>query len=280
MKDLGVVLAFVCGCLTALALEVVTDAHAASGRPVAAVEARARIEGRLETLERRAHALALAQGSSRVVAPFQVLDAAGRPIFSVTANSADLYGGGKVVASMSGDRAGGRLVASSSTGRSVWLEGSSGPSFSVVESGTARRGRTTSTNRLELGKSPAAGTYRLKFTSKAGLMAAGIGEDLKSHTGLAIVSDKQGKPRARLGVSDDGNGLVDVLGGTGLPIAQLTAGAHGGGLLIICAVTGCPPRMVEIGDAGGFGMVSTGPHWFNPGSTMFSLPGSVLFGRP
>src|SRR5207248_4663388 len=129
------------------------------------------------------------------------------------------------------------------------------------------RGRSTPNTRVELGKGTSAGTYRLKFTSKAGLNIAGIGEDQKTHTGLVLVFDKQGRTKARMAVSDHGGGLVDVLGTKDLPIVQLTQGAHGGGLFLICAVSGSPPRMVEMGDAGGFGMVSTGPHWFNPGST-------------
>lgn len=280
MKNFSVVAAFVCGCLTAAGLDLVADAQAATGGVVPAADEAARIEGRLVALERRAHALELGQMSNRVVAPFQVVNAAGAPIFSVSTDGANVYGAGKVAASMAGDRAGGRLVASSTSGRSVWLEGSTGPSYSVVENSVDARGRTKSTTRIELGRGAGEGTYRLKFTSGANLNVAGIGEDRKSHTGLAIVCDKQGNTKARLGVSDDGKGLIDVLGANGLPIAQLTQGMHDGGLFLICAVSGCPPRMVEMGDAGGFGMVSTGPHWFNPGSTMFSLPGSVLFGRP
>jgi hypothetical protein len=278
IQNFSIVLAFVCGCVTALGLRLVVAAHAASGGPGAAQDA---IGKRLDALERRADALYAGEGlSSKVVAPFQVVKRAGDPVFSVTTNGANVYGGGKVAASMSGEQGGGRLVVSSFSGRSVRLDASAGPSFSVAEGGVDARGRSTSSTRIELGKSPTEGTYRLMFMSNGHLNIAGIGEDLKTHTGLALVFDEQGKAKARLAVSDEGKGLIDILGSQDLPIAQLTQGVHGGGLFLICAVSGCPPRMVEMGDAGGFGMVSTGPHWFNPGATMFSLQGSALFGRP
>src|SRR2546430_15108824 len=192
MKNFSIVVAFACGCLAAVALRTAAAAHAATGNSAAAAEQRASVETRLDALERRDRALDLQEMvSSKVVAPFQVVNKAGNPIFSVDTAGANVYGGGKVAASLSGDRGGGRLVASSSSGRSVWLDGSVGPSFSVVESGSDTRGRSTPNTRVELGKGTSAGTYRLKFTSKAGLNIAGIGEDQKTHTGLVLVFDKQ-----------------------------------------------------------------------------------------
>lgn len=280
MKGSTIVFAFLCGGLTALGVKVVTGAYAASGVPLAVQSQGAAIQKRLDALERRANALYLEGGlSNKVVAPFTVVNQANNPIFLVDADAAKVYGGGQIAASMSGDRAGGRLVVSSSSGRSVSLDASVGPSLSIVEDGVDARGRSTTTARIELGAGASEGTYRLKFMAKGGVNIAEIGEDRKSRTGLALVFDKQGNAKARLAVSDEGKGLIDVLGNKGLPIAQLTQGAQGGGLFLICAEAGCPPRMVEMGDAGGFGMVSTGPHWFNPNPTIFSLPGSVLFGR-
>ncbi len=278
MVNPSTALAFVCGCLTAATVHLVTDAHAASRGPGAAAYGRSATESRLEALERRAHAIALGQMSSQVVAPFQVVNAAGNPIFTVDGDGAYVYGGGRVAARMGGDPSGGRLLAKS-PGRSVWLDGSADLSFSVEESGVDPHQHPTSFTRIDLGRT-GSGSYRLKFMSKAGLTVAGIGEDRQSHTGAVMVADKQGRARAMIGISNEGNGLINVIGNNLLPIAQLTQGSHGGGLFLICAVSGCPPRMVEMGDAGGFGMVSTGPHWFNPDPTMFGLPGSVLFGRP
>jgi hypothetical protein len=270
MKRKRIYLAFALGCVTAIAVNfALTVIPQGKTRPDP-------LESRLKLLEQRAVGLeqgsTVPQPSKKVTAPFYITNPAGTRIFDVTTDGANVYFAGKPVATMSGTKSGGLFVAKAASGNSsVWFDASLGtPGFAVVEGDK---------NRIELGRAPEKGTYRLKFLSGSDKVIAGIGQSASTPTGLALVADSSGNIKARLAVTDGGKGLIDVFGVNKLPIAQLTEGSHKGGLLLICQPDGCDTPMVEAGDAGGFGIVRVGPHGFNPGVTMLGLPGSVIAGK-
>ena len=272
MKRSQIFSAFGLGCVTAVAVNFTTHVNSQRSKGAAPNP----LESRLKTLEQRAVNLeqgaTVPQPSTKVVAPFVVTDTAGTRFFEVNTDGANVYAAGRLRATMGGGKFGGTLFVASASGESsVWLDNvNGGPSFSVVEN---------SHDRIELGRGASNGTYRLKFLSSTDQNIAGIGQSLEAQSGLALVFDKSGNLRARMAVSDDNKGLIDVLGIKKLPIAQLTEGSHKGGKLLICQPDGCDPPMVEAGDAGGYGIVRAGPHGFNPGVTILGLPGNVIAGK-
>jgi hypothetical protein len=214
-----------------------------------------------------------APGKSRVVAPFEVVDRNGKRIFYVNDGVAELYNSaGKDVAWISASASGGNFLAQSSAGNLLTSFGASGQSagMTVSEDGNPR---------LNIGRRPDLGTYRALFYSASGQAVAGIGQS-QGAAGLAFVADSGGVIKARMTNSQDGKGRINISQTTdGTSIAELTEGEHGGGKLFICTPGGCDPPMVEAGDAGGYGIVRTGPMGFNPGVGLLGLPGSFIMGK-
>jgi hypothetical protein len=209
-------------------------------------------------------------GKNKVVAPFQVFDHNGKRVFLVDGNAAALFNGsGQAVAKMIADRAGGLFTAEG--GSTKVFFGINDPELAGV--GVSENGQ----RRIALGKNLHSEIYSLRFFSGSDRPIAGIGVSPDNNAGLALISDNSGSIKAKIGLTTDGMGLVEILGGKS--IAQLTEGVtnHGGRLWIGNAGG---VGMVEAGDAGGYGIVKAGPMGFEfiptPG---LALPGSVIVGR-
>lgn len=273
MKHYKIALAFGLGCLAALSLHHISAVSAQQNKGAKSDP----LASKLASLERRATDLEkknVTQQSKTVVAPFEVRDPQGRTIFMVNTDGVKVSHSSNSWVKMSGDKDGGQIIATSSSGTySGWLDTAFGvPSFSIVEDNSPR---------VQLGKGVEHQNYRVLFLSKSSQNIAAIGEssDSDPHTGLVLIFDKSGILRDRLAVTTTGKGLVDVLGANKLPLVQLREGGHNGGYLLICSANGCDPPMVEAGDAGGYGIVRAGPYMFQRGVTMLDLPGSVIMGK-
>jgi hypothetical protein len=271
MKSNTIILAFGLGFLTAAAFHLVPGVSG-QGKNSGGMNP---LESRLKMLEQRANELKkqnVTQPSKTVVAPFEVTDSLGRRIFLVNDDGAKVFHGDNGFVRMGGNKDGGQIVATSSSGDySWWLETAYGkPGFSMFEKNDPR---------IQLGKGVERGNYRLGFISGTNQNIAGIGENPTTHAGLILIFDKTGNLRDRMAVSENGKGLIDVLGLNTLPLTQLTEGTNKGGYLLICSANGCDPPMVEAGDAGGYGIVRVGPHMFQRGVTLLDLPGSAIDGK-
>jgi hypothetical protein len=213
-------------------------------------------------------------GKSKVTAPFEVVDRSGKRIFYVNTGLAELYNSsGEDVAWMAASNSGGDFIARSTSGSLMTTFGASGQSsgLNITEGGNKR---------VDLGRNTDSGTYRLIFYN-GGHAVAGIGEQRDGSGGSVGVDTSDGVIKAEMLVSKTtGRGVVWVSSAINKPVAQLTEGDHGGGLLVICGSGGqCNPPMVDAGDAGGYGLVRTGPMGFNPGVGLLGLPGSFIMGK-
>lgn len=226
----------------------------------------------LNSLDRRLKDLeglnCVAPGKSRVVAPFELKDRNGARIFFVDHNAVGLFNSsGQAVARMIADRNGGLFVAQGEQNRAF---------FGISDTVTGLGFQEGNQLRVELGRNPEFGNYRVNFRSASGGIVAGMGESTEN-LGLAVIRDQSGNTRATLGIAQNGTGLIEILGRK--TIAQLTEGdQHHGGKLWIGNASGV--GMVEAGDAGTYGIVKAGPQGFEfiptPG---LALPGSVIVGK-
>jgi len=224
------------------------------------------LEARVELLEHLAQRGLLVK---RVAAPFEVTDNAGHRIFYVSRDrDVEYYRDGKIVAEMSAEGGGG----------TIWALGSNSPSRMSL-TGEAMVATEDDKTRMELGRDSTQGNYRLIFFSKDGKPVSGIGESSDLVSGLAFVGDLSGNIKARIGLTKAGRSSVDVNGDNNNKIVRLTEGEKGGGVLLICSANGCDPPMVDAGDLGGFGVVRTGPEFYNPGVGLMGVPGSFLIGK-
>jgi hypothetical protein len=231
----------------------------------------------LADLERRVKELEDLSGrgelGNRVVAPFEVVDRAGKRVFYVSRQGsltqAELYNSAdKSVARMGAMDHGGQFAA----------EGPDSAVYVGVFSGGAASGLKVleqSVTRLDLGRDGGTGRYRLKVFGKNGVMVAGIGEEQNSGTGLAVVADAAGKPKANMGI-DSMRGLFRILSGEKI-IAELTEDEAGAGYLSLRNSGG--EKMVGAGVHNGVGFVSTGPNAFKPGMGLLGLPSSYIAGK-
>jgi hypothetical protein len=207
-------------------------------------------------------------GKNRVVAPFEVVDRAGKKVFSVIEKAVGLFNSsGQPVA---------RMVATAQGGLFISAGGNSSAFFGLNESMSGLGLSENKQLRVELGKNPQSGSYRLNFRGASGETIAAIGVPSDSG-GLAFVRDQSGITKATIGLTKNGAGLIEILGDKA--IAQMTeVEMHHGGKLWIGNAGGV--GMVEAGDAGGFGIVRAGPLGFEfiptPG---LALPGSVIVGK-
>jgi hypothetical protein len=217
---------------------------------------------------------------NRVVAPFSVVDRAGKILFRV--DNADgvviaevFNAAGESVARMLGSASGGRLSARSGNANGLTThlgisDGGQTAGLEVLENGEPR---------VTLGRDPALGIYRLRVLGKGQKVLASIGQNSQGN-GLALVSDEQGQPRALLAASGDKGGMAAVYApGTQLTIAALMQGDAGGGAMRIWGSSGGEP-LVEAGvDKNGVGVVRAGPDGFKPGMGVLGLPGSSISGK-
>lgn len=265
MKHLKLFLAFVLGWITVITLGIGIDAVAQRG-----TGGQTSLQSRISALQERVKELEYANSfgnlPKKFVAPFEVVDRAGRRIFYVSPDrDVEFYRDGKRVAVMSaGGDIGTFWVLTADSGSWATL---TGERLTISEKGQTR---------MELGRASDKGNYRLKFISGEGKDVAGIGEDPDTHSGLVIVYDKSGLVKARMSVIDN-SGAMGVLGTNQKPIAVLTEAR--GGYLMICSANGCDPPMVEAGDRGGYGVVRTGPTGYNPGVGLMGVPGSFVEGK-
>lgn len=269
MKYLKLLFAFAFGWLSVIAIGMVADAVAQKGKgslPTPLQKQIAALEDRVKKLEQ-----ASADGKlvKKVAAPFEVVDRSGQRVFYVSPErDVEYYRGGKRIAVMS---AGGDIGTfwTFTTGSQTWASWTS-ERMVVNEDGKTR---------MELGKGAGAGNYRLLFYTKDGKWIGGIGESSELNTGLAFLSDASGNVRARIGETRAGIGAIDVLGSDNKLSARFTEGAKGGGVMLLCSANSCDPPMVDAGDLGGYGVVRTGPQFYNPGVGLMGVPGSFLIGK-
>ncbi len=240
-----------------------TGASDASSRDLADLAAR------LDRLERAAGTGELA---AKVVAPFEVVDRGGQVIFAVREDSVAVFnGGGKKVAAILPTDVGATIAVYSATTdlQAVMGVGAKSVGVSIIQ-GPQRR--------IDLGRDPEQGNYRLRFFSQNGKDVAGIGEGSGGGAGVAAIADRDGNLRARMYVSTADLPLFRI-DNTDMPIAVLTEGANREGLLQLFNSAGA--RMVEAGGtAEGVGVVRAGPESFKPGYGLLGLPGSYLSGKP
>ena len=234
-------------------------------------------KARMDALERRIKQLedSAAGGTlaNRVVAPFEVVDRAGKRIFLVRADSPQVavYNpDGKPVARIGAGDAGGYFAGASSTQEIEAAIGASGARANVIV-------RENGITRIDAGKDDTAENYRLKIFGSTGTLLAGIGQTT-TNTGMAVVSDASGDVKARLLATTQHKGKLSIHNGD-KEIAVLTEGANAGGLLEVYSSGG--QTMVAAGVAAeGYGIVRAGPEAFKPGYGVLGLPGSYLTGKP
>jgi hypothetical protein len=238
---------------------------------------------RIKELENRLRELESSSSSriagNRVVAPFEVVDHNGRRIFYVAADGglprAELYNrAGNPAAVMAALDSGGQFTTrSSDSATAVYMgifSGGKSAGLSVLESGTKR---------IDLGKDAATGRFRLKFFRADGSVVAGIGEEATTGTGLAVVADQSGRPRAAMGANGvSGKGYLVVSNADAAQVATLTEGERGAGFLQITNAIGTSMVQAGVHD-GGYGVVSAGPRHFNPGLGVLGLPSSYIAGK-
>jgi len=228
---------------------------------------------RLAELERRLRGLEGSPESrnigSRAEAPFEVVDRQGQRVFRVEEGYVLVFhpGDKKPVAVIRASENGGYFTGFSADRRLSAIVGASGDRANVfVEENGVKR--------VQLGLSENK-NWSARFYGPKGAAVAGIGTD-EDEGGLALVADVSGNPKAWIGVYS-GKGLLNV-GQQGKVFAQIGEGLTGGGVLRLFDHEGTP--MVSAGvDAGGFGLVKTGPASFMTGAGL-GLPGSYLMGKP
>jgi hypothetical protein len=230
---------------------------------------------RIGELERQVKALeelaAHNELGSKVVAPFTVTDRAGRSIFSVEEGLVAVYNTtGKMIAGIRAKESGGGFYAYSAVTDLETSLGAGAKSVGVY----VIEGQT---HRIDLGRNPDTGMYRMLFFSGGGATVAGVGQS-QTGAGLAFTADTKGTYKSRMYVASDGKGLFRISRTGEDTLAQLTEGANGG-LLTLYSSQGEP--MVDAGvEAGGFGVVRAGPAAFRSGVGLLGLPGSYIAGKP
>lgn len=267
MRQMKIFLAFILGWVTVVIIGLVADAVAQRGKNPDQNSIQSRIKALQERVGTLEHTAAAGKLLKQFVAPFEVVDKNGKRIFYVSPDrDVEFYRDGKRVAVMS---AGGDIG-------TLWILTATPDLWANV---TADRLKISENGqgRMELGASTV-GTYHLLFFSKDGKRLAGIGELSETHNGQVYVLDSAGNPKARMTVGDDDKGIVDVIGGS-TPHSLVRLGQRNAGYLLICTADSCDPPMVEAGDAGGFGIVRTGPLMYEPGVGLMGVPQSFLIGK-
>jgi hypothetical protein len=176
-------------------------------------------------LTKRVQALEAAQKATpaaKVVAPFEVVDKAGRTIFRVmegAPSGADVV----ITGGSAGDKAGLYLVAAGAARPVAGIgKTSDGAALIVVrdKSGQASASLTT-----------AKGTPSVEVANESGSAVASMTSLAKG--GLVFVRNASGSPVASVNGGVEGGGAVVVANTSGLGVAQMSSGADGRGLVQI-----------------------------------------------
>lgn len=230
----------------------------------------AELDQRLKDLEERNRRGRLL--GSKVVAPFEVVNDAGKRVFYVEEGSVRVYNtGGVGVARIVANEHGGYFEGRSATAATSAAIGSSGAQVGVIIQENDR-------TRVNLGRNDK-GAYGLRVFNASDKLVAGIGQS-EAGSGIAVVGDAQGAIKARMYVmSTTGAGMVEVVNAQGIGVATMSAAGHdGAGLLQLTNASGTV--MVEAGVLkSGIGVVRAGPAGFNSGIGFLGLPGSFIQGR-
>ena len=229
----------------------------------------AELDDRLKALEER-NRLGRLLGS-RVVAPFEVTDEAGRRVFYVEEGSVRLYNtGGAAVARIVANEHGGYFEGRSATAPVTAAIGSSDQQVGVIVQESDKR-------RVSLGRNNQ-GNYGVRIYNASEKLVAGLGQS-EAGSGIAVVADAQGNPKAQMYSLPAGAGMVEVVNASGVGVATMSAAGHGGaGMLQL--TNGSGTVMVEAGVLPtGIGVVRAGPAGFNSGVGFVGLPSSLIQGK-
>jgi hypothetical protein len=229
----------------------------------------AQLDERLKALEER-NKLGRMLGS-KVVAPFEVTNEAGKRVFYVDEGMVTAHNqAGAVVARIVANENGGYFEGRSATSPVSAAIGSSREQVGVMIQDGDRR-------RVSLGRNDK-GHYGVRIFNASDKIVAGLGQSAAG-TGVALVADAEGNPKAQMYVLPSGAGMVEVVNAKGQGVATMSAAGHGGaGLLQLTNASGTV--MVEAGVLPtGIGVVRAGPAGFNSGVGFVGLPGSLIQGK-
>jgi hypothetical protein len=230
----------------------------------------AELDTRLKDLEEKS--LRGRMLGSRVVAPFEVVDEAGKRVFYVDVGTVQSYNAtGTMVARIVANENGGFFEGRSATAKVSAAIGASQAQVGVVIEEDGHR-------RVNLGRNDK-GNYGVRVYSASDKLVAGLGQS-QAGTGIAMVADADGNPKAQMYSMPERGGIIEVLNGKGIGVATLSAAGHGGaGLMQVTNASGTV--MVEAGVLPtGIGVVRAGPAGFNSGVGFVGLPASFISGKP
>jgi len=242
----------------------------------------AALQQRVAALEGRADERLL---DRTAIAPFNVVNEAGTTVFSVKQQGPQLP-----IATEIFNDTGGRvaIIAANEKGGAVTLlSGASGPKGIGPSAALSTFGEYadfsvhgSAGKRLEMGRRLEGGRYGLMFFGAGEKTVAGFGES-QAGTGIAVVFDADGKPRASMYV-DSGTtaGVAHITDAAGKSVAVLSGrGSGGSGLLQLMSASDVV--MVEAGVLDtGIGVVRAGPGAFQHGfGPMIGLPASYIEGK-
>jgi hypothetical protein len=224
------------------------------------------VDPRIRDLEIRVTALKN-RPRSRLKAPFEVVDQAGKPILRVEPGAVRFYDGGKQVAVITLFDDGAFFTVGGSESLKASFGASSGMGgFFMSEGGKSR---------LELGKGEK-GNFRLVFLTPDEKQVAGIGESAEG-TGAARIGSSDGALKASMQLDKGARGAFRIFNAGGNALLSLTQGDNPGGLLEIGDSGSEPMVKAGVSSAGSYGVVLAGPASIFP-ATGLGLPGSYLLG--
>jgi hypothetical protein len=252
-------------------LSQAVQATASDERPLAPTD-----QKRLEELDKRLQQLESAEKGgelgNKVVAPFVVLNRAGKKVLEVTEGRVRIFNANeKTVATILADQFGGRFVGLSATANLNAGIGASDNRAGLIVT-------ESDVNRLELTRTSAR-NYALRVLGPSGKSVAGIGESLEGG-GAAYVADKNGDVKVEMRVSPERQvGRIEVVNKNG-PLAVLTEEQSGkGGYFVLYNTEGTPMVDAGVHPTENIGMVRAGPAGFPVGVSLLGLPGSFVIGK-
>jgi hypothetical protein len=196
---------------------------------------------------------------------FEVVDKAGKVMFSVGPSGMRLYSAGqKLRAALLASGEGAIFGATNGSSLLLLRADEEGVGMTVEEGGQLRM-----TFGNELAKN-----YSLKFPVGKTRALAGIGES-EAGSGALIVGDQDGQLKGEAGVIN-GNGTFTVYNGDGNGVALLTRSVNGGGLLDLTDPLGNTLVLMKTNE-NRYGVVSAFPPGL-PYIPSSALPGTYLLG--
>jgi hypothetical protein len=228
------------------------------------------LEQRVKELEKRA-----AEGrllGSKVVAPFEVENEAGKRVFKVDDGYVWFYNSNGVTsARVVMQEKGGYFIAASTTAKLAATIGAVDRHVNVFVTENDQ-------HRINLGTNDK-GRYALRVLDASGSkLLAGIGEESNgAGNGAVLVGDAQGNTRAAMYVHP-GGGVVNVTNKAGRGVGALYATEAGNGRMELFNDAGVVMVQAGVNEAN-IGMVRAGPAGFHPGVGILGLPGSYIAGK-